>query len=195
MLGWLQHEGLHTRHVDRRCRRGFDGHIGRRLRGSPTLRGAYCWRTSQRVRARSFSTPLLPRVARHGEKVVCGEVLATLPQYPKRLIGSHPPLLHYSKRPPSKPKKAKRGGARRDSKDYDDDDEANESSELSQVVRLEEQPKCIKGGKMRPYQVIIARSIRSIEPAAPSTLSLRQRPFPARSPPAALTLRMAHVEC
>ena len=52
--------------------------------------------------------------------------------------------------------KAKRGGARRTdtAKDEDEDTaEAAESSELQNVIRLDEQPKCIKGGKMREYQV------------------------------------------
>ena len=37
--------------------------------------------------------------------------------------------------------------------DYEEE-EASESLELQKVIRLDEQPKCIKGGKMRDYQLV-----------------------------------------
>ena len=51
--------------------------------------------------------------------------------------------------------KGKRGDSRHKPpiKDDYEEEEASESLELQKVIRLDEQPKCIKGGKMRDYQV------------------------------------------
>ena len=66
------------------------------------------------------------------------------------------PLVPLLRSRPKAKSKAKKGGARRSepTKDEEEDTaEAAEYSELQNVIRLDEQPKCIKGGKMREYQV------------------------------------------
>ena len=59
-------------------------------------------------------------------------------------------------KPPPKPK-GRKGGSRHSKKQQEAaaaaEDEDEEEEALTEVMRLEEQPKCIKGGRMREYQL------------------------------------------
>ena len=59
-------------------------------------------------------------------------------------------------KPPPKPK-GRKGGSRHSKKQQEAaaaaEDEDDEEEALTEVMRLEEQPKCIKGGRMREYQL------------------------------------------
>ena len=65
-------------------------------------------------------------------------------------------LVQPKPKPPPKPK-GRKGGSRHSKKQQEaaaaaEDDEEEEEA-LTEVMRLEEQPKCIKGGRMREYQL------------------------------------------